>query len=91
MSFSPHWDRTAKTGMFVLPTHAKCMHCKELLSKRHGLNQNRDGEPTVMGWFLFGVGPLCLWDAEKVWTDPDFFRRFGSNEYSSRNWDLTKL
>ena len=92
MTFSPHWDRTAKTGMFVLPAaRAVCMHCKEPLSKRHGLNQNREGVATVMGWFLFGVGPLCLWDATKFWTDPEFFRRSGSNECHASNWDLTKL
>lgn len=92
MTFSPHWDRNAKTGMYVLPAHAICMHCKEPLSKRHGLNQNRpDQAPSVYGWFLFGVGPLCLWCATKFWTDPDFFKRSGSNEYHASNWDLTKL
>jgi hypothetical protein len=92
MSFQPGWKQ-GKTGMFIIPAdRAICMHCKEPLRKRHGINQNRPGEtPSVCAWFLFGVGPLCLWDATKVWTDPDFFRRSGNNEYHANNWDLSKL
>jgi hypothetical protein len=90
MSFQPHWKQ-GKTGMFILPAHAVCMHCKEPLSKRHGLNQNREGPATVCGWFLFAVGPLCLWCTQRFWTDKEWWTRSGSSEYHSGNWDLTKL
>ncbi len=86
MSFQPHWRRGG-TGWFPIPD-ANCLYCKDRLSKLHGFNQNREGPPTVMGLFLFGAGPWCVHCGTKAWTDKDFFKRSGANEYSASRFDL---
>jgi len=90
MSFNPHW-RQGATGMFPIDAETTCAYCKSSLKKLHGLNQNRPGQsPSVMGWFFFGAGPFCIHCGEKMWTDPDFFKRSGSNEYHSSRYDLNR-
>ena len=75
--------------MFPIDYRAVCMDCKEPLAKKHGLNKNRAGEPpTVMAWFLFDVGPRCIWCHQKAWTDSEYQKRTGSREYSAKRWDL---
>ncbi len=89
MSFRPHWRRDAATGWFPVPADkAYCLYCHEPLRKLHGVNQTNKNE--VMGLFLFGTGVWCIHCGVKAWTDPDFFRRSGSNAYSSRHWDLER-
>lgn len=80
--------------MYPLPVsrHPACVHCKEPLVKRHGVNLNRPGQaPSVMGWMLFGVGPFCIYCHTKAWCDKEYFNRSGHREYSSLRWDLSKV
>jgi len=102
MSFLPTWQGRGgsnATGWFpiVSDTRAACLHCKGHLSKLHGLNRDGNGglyedqygRHYVMAFFAFGTGPWCLHCAVKeAWTQKDFFRRPGSNEYSGRHFDL---
>jgi hypothetical protein len=89
MNIQPNWR--APSGWYPIRADtARCVYCKESLVKKHGLNKNRDGEPTVMGLFLFGVGPYCHHCGPKMWTDPEFFQRSGHVENSSTNYDLSR-
>lgn len=76
-------------GMFPIHELAVCISCKELLKKKHGLNQARDGQPpSVMGWFLGDTGPRCMWCHKEAWTDSEFWKRTGSSEYHAGRFDL---
>jgi hypothetical protein len=76
-------------GCFPIHHLAICINCKETLSKKHGLNPQRDGgPPTVMGWFLFDTGPRCIHCHKEAWMDAEFQKRTGSSEYSAKRWDL---
>lgn len=97
MSYQPHWAG-GQTGWFpiVNTARAKCLYCKELLEKRHGLNRDgnggyyrdHDGNYYVMAFFAFGAGPYCLHCAVKeAWCNKDFFRQQGSGEYHSSHFD----
>jgi hypothetical protein len=93
MAFQPDW-RYSATGMFPLPVarHPTCVHCKEPLVKRHGINLNRPGQrPSVMGFFAFGVGPFCIYCQTHAWSDAEFFSRSGHSQYSALNWDLSQI
>lgn len=83
-------DARGAVGMYPIRADALCISCKERLAKKHGLNQNRDGEPTVMGWFVGGTGPRCIWCHQQAWQDREFWARTGSSEYSARRWDLER-
>lgn len=77
--------------MYPLPIdrYPKCIHCKELLVKRHSINGNRPAEAkSVMGWFSFGVGPFCIYCQTKAWTDREFFERSGHSDYHWSKWNL---
>lgn len=72
-------------GMFPIHPEAFCINCKEKLAKKHGLNP-ADGK--VMGWFLGGTGPRCIWCHKVAWTDKEFWSRTGHSENNARRWRL---
>ncbi len=86
MSINP--SAYGAVGMYPIHAEAICIFCKEKLSKKHGLNQNRDGAPTVMGWFIGGTGPRCIWCHKQAWTDREFWQRTGTSDHLSGQYNL---
>jgi len=74
-------------GMYPIHPEAICINCKEKLSKKHGMNQNVERQ-SVMGWFMGGTGPRCIWCHKEAWTDREFWKRTGHSENSAARWQL---
>lgn len=98
MNFTPHWTQ-GPTGWYpiVNDRKARCLYCKEPLSKRLGLNRDgnggyyrdRQGNYYVMAGFFFGAGPYCLRCATKeAWCNKDFFQQSGNSEYHVSRYDV---